>query len=147
MWKHLHGDRSQIPAKCTNAELTAWPQTLTPLDPNHSLICISRHLSHHCQNWHSVFLHRTDTALIQSCMIDIVYYTRSTSKVKLPCTCHAGSKGRGGTARTHSWPRHWMGVSGQHRAAFTVFYPQGRDPQNPLDRRLGEPQSFSGHRG
>jgi hypothetical protein len=39
-----------------------------------------------------------------------------------------------------------MGVSSQ-RHALAALYPQGKDPQYPLDRRLGGPQSRSGHRG
>jgi hypothetical protein len=38
------------------------------------------------------------------------------------------------------------GVSGQHHAPAT-FYPQGKAPWYPLDRRLGRPQCWSGHRG
>jgi hypothetical protein len=38
------------------------------------------------------------------------------------------------------------GVSGQHHA-LAALYPWGKDPQYPLYRRLGRPQSRSGHRG
>jgi hypothetical protein len=54
--------------------------------------------------------------------------------------------GRGGIAPTHSRPRHQMGVSGQHHAP-AALYPRGKDPRYPLYRRLGGPQSRSGHRG
>jgi hypothetical protein len=37
------------------------------------------------------------------------------------------------------------GVSGQ-RHALAALYPQGKDPFYRLYRRLGEPQSRSGHR-
>jgi hypothetical protein len=37
-----------------------------------------------------------------------------------------------------------MGVSGQHHAPATL-YPRGKNPQYPLGRRLGGPQSWSGH--
>jgi hypothetical protein len=37
-----------------------------------------------------------------------------------------------------------MGVSGQ-RHARAALYPRGKDPQYPLDRWLGGPQSRSGH--
>jgi hypothetical protein len=37
------------------------------------------------------------------------------------------------------------GVSGQ-RHAQAALYPRGQDPRYPLDRRLGGPQSRSGHR-
>jgi hypothetical protein len=46
----------------------------------------------------------------------------------------------------HSRPRHYMGVSGW-RYTLVTLYPQGKDPQYPLDRRLGGPQSRSRHRG
>jgi len=38
------------------------------------------------------------------------------------------------------------GVSGQRHAP-AALYPRGKDPRYPLDRRLGGPQSRSGHRG
>jgi hypothetical protein len=53
--------------------------------------------------------------------------------------------GRGGIAPTHSRPRHYMGVSGQHHV-LAALYPRGKDPRYPLYRRLGGPQSRSGHR-
>jgi hypothetical protein len=49
-------------------------------------------------------------------------------------------------ALTHSQPRHYMGVSGQRHAP-AAHYPRGMDPRYPLNRRLGGPQSWSGHRG
>jgi hypothetical protein len=52
--------------------------------------------------------------------------------------------GRGGIA--HSRPRHYMGVSGQ-RYSPAALYPRGKDARYALDRRLGGPQSRSGHRG
>jgi hypothetical protein len=39
-----------------------------------------------------------------------------------------------------------MGVSGQRHAP-AALYPWGKDPRYPLYRRLGGPQSRSGHRG
>jgi hypothetical protein len=39
-----------------------------------------------------------------------------------------------------------MGVSGQRHAP-AAFYPWRKDPRYPLYRRLGGPQSRSGHRG
>jgi hypothetical protein len=39
-----------------------------------------------------------------------------------------------------------MGVSGQ-RHALAALYPQGKNHRYPLVRRLGGPQSWSGHRG
>jgi hypothetical protein len=51
---------------------------------------------------------------------------------------------RGSIAPTHSWPLD--GVSGQRHAP-AALYPRAKDPQYPLDRRLGGPQSWSGHKG
>jgi hypothetical protein len=39
-----------------------------------------------------------------------------------------------------------LGASGQHHAP-AALYPRGKDPRYPLERRLGGPQSRSGHRG
>jgi hypothetical protein len=36
------------------------------------------------------------------------------------------------------------GVS-NHRHAPAALYPRGKDPRYPLDKRLGGPQSWSGH--
>jgi hypothetical protein len=52
---------------------------------------------------------------------------------------------RGGIAPTHSRPRNLKGVSGQRHAP-AALYPRGKDPWYTLDRRLGGPQSRSGHR-
>jgi hypothetical protein len=54
--------------------------------------------------------------------------------------------GRGSIAPTHSLPRDWVGVCGQRHAPAAV-YPQREDLWYPLDKRLGDPQSWSGHRG
>jgi hypothetical protein len=45
----------------------------------------------------------------------------------------------------HDLGTRW-GVSGQHHAP-AALYPRGKDPRYPLYRRLGGPQSRSGHRG
>jgi hypothetical protein len=55
-------------------------------------------------------------------------------------------EGRGAIAPTHSRPRHYMGVSGQLHEPATLYL-RGKDPRYPLYRRLGGPQSRSGHRG
>jgi hypothetical protein len=50
--------------------------------------------------------------------------------------------GRRGIARTHSWTRHYMGVSGQcHTTA--ALYPRRKEPWYPLYsyKKLGGPQS------
>jgi hypothetical protein len=54
--------------------------------------------------------------------------------------------GTGGIAPTHSRPRHKIRVSGQHYAP-AALYLRGKDPRYRLYRRLGGPQSRSGHRG
>jgi hypothetical protein len=53
--------------------------------------------------------------------------------------------GREGTAPTLSYTQYEMGLSSQYHALAT-FYPWEKYPQYPLDRRLGGPQSQSGHR-
>jgi hypothetical protein len=45
----------------------------------------------------------------------------------------------------HSWPHHWMEVSGQLQA--TLASPLGRNSRYPLDRRQGRLQSRSGRCG
>jgi hypothetical protein len=54
--------------------------------------------------------------------------------------------GRGAITPTHFLLRHYMGVSGQRHAP-AALYPRGKDSLYPLYRRLGGPQSRSGHRG
>jgi len=51
-----------------------------------------------------------------------------------------------GIAPAHSLLRHWIGV-GRQRHALATLYPRGKYPLYPLYRRLGGPQSRSGHRG
>jgi hypothetical protein len=67
-------------------------------------------------------------------------------KYKVPLHALKALGGREGIAPTHSRPRHQMGVSGQRHAP-AALYPQGKDSRYPFDRSLGEPQSWSGHRG
>jgi hypothetical protein len=55
-----------------------------------------------------------------------LYIYRSKSEVKLTHYCHTDSKGEGKLAPLCS---------------------PGKDPWYPLDRRLGGPKSWSGHRG
>jgi hypothetical protein len=59
---------------------------------------------------------------------------------------HANDKVERKFRVTHSWPRHYMGMSGQRHVP-AALYPQGKDPRYPLYRRLVGPQSRSGHRG
>jgi hypothetical protein len=59
---------------------------------------------------------------------------------------YGSAEGRGCIALTHSRPRHYMRVSGQRHAP-AALYPWGKDLRYPLYRRLGGPQSRSGHRG
>jgi len=70
----------------------------------------------------------------------------SKSKKAVPLHAMEALGGRGGIAPTHSRPRHWMWVSGQRHAP-AALYPRGKDPRYSLYRRLGGPQSRSGHRG
>jgi hypothetical protein len=44
--------------------------------------------------------------------------------------------GRGGIPPTHSRPRHYMGVSGQHHAP-AALYPRGKDPPVPIVQEAG----------
>jgi hypothetical protein len=44
--------------------------------------------------------------------------------------------GRGGIAPTHSQPRHWTGVSGQHHTP-AALYPRGKDPPVPIVQEDG----------
>jgi hypothetical protein len=54
--------------------------------------------------------------------------------------------GAGGLYSSYSFTTSALyGVSGQGYAP-DAFYPQGKDPRYPLYRRLGGPQSRSGHR-
>jgi hypothetical protein len=65
-------------------------------------------------------------------------------RLKLSHYNHGGAwGGRGGIASTHPRPRHWMRcvVSVTPRPRFS-----GRKPRYALHRRLGGPQSRSGHR-
>jgi hypothetical protein len=57
------------------------------------------------------------------------------SKIKLSHYSMQASRGRGDIAPTHSQPRHWIGVKWSASRLY------------PLDRRLGGPQGWSGHRG
>jgi hypothetical protein len=53
--------------------------------------------------------------------------------------------GSGSIAPRTLWPRHYMEVGGQLHAP--AAYSHGKSPCYPLDRRLGGPQSRSGHGG
>jgi hypothetical protein len=44
--------------------------------------------------------------------------------------------GRGDTAPTHSRPRHYMGVSGQHHVP-AALYPLGKGPPVPIGQEAG----------
>jgi hypothetical protein len=44
--------------------------------------------------------------------------------------------GRGGIAPTHSRPRHYMGVSGQHHAPAALL-PPGKGPPVPIGQEAG----------
>jgi hypothetical protein len=64
----------------------------------------------------------------------------------VPQHIYEGAGGRGVIAPTHSRPRQQMGVSGQRHAP-AALYRRRKDLGYPLYRRLGGPQSRSGHRG
>jgi hypothetical protein len=73
------------------------------------------------------------------------YSVRSIKKSR-PATRHGGAW-RERKYSSYSFTTSALdGVSGQHHAP-AALYPQGKDPRYPLDRRLGGPQSRSGHRG
>jgi hypothetical protein len=80
--------------------------------------------------------------LLQSSRTPPIWHSKGKA-VPLQATDAFG--GTVGIAPTHSRPRHSMGLSGQ-RHATAALYPRGKDPQYPLYRRLGGPQSWSGHR-
>jgi hypothetical protein len=66
-------------------------------------------------------------------------------KEKLSCYHHAGNKERKYSSYSFlTLALDW--VSGQHHA-LAVLNPREKDPQHPLDRRLGGAHSWSGHRG
>jgi hypothetical protein len=71
---------------------------------------------------------------------------RVVTKQSSPATHHDYAWERGGIAPTHSWPQHWDG--GEWLASRPGrSLRRGRDPRYPLYRKLGWPQSRSGHRG
>jgi hypothetical protein len=67
-------------------------------------------------------------------------------KVKLSHYHCAGDKGERRYSSYSVLTKTLDGGEGQHHARL-YFTPWGRDPQYPLYRRLGGPQSWSGHRG
>jgi hypothetical protein len=104
------------------------PRTKGQSDLNFGLYCFV-YLSE-LESWS---LEKTEHSLpLQS-----VSYTQKGKAVPLHAMEALG--GRGGIAPTHSRPRQL------HAPA--ALYPRGKDPRYPLDRRLGGPQSRSGHGG
>jgi hypothetical protein len=76
----------------------------------------------------------TDTSPILEIALKIVTTGSQVSfplilqaKQSSPATRHGSAWGRGRIASTHSWPRHEMGVSGQHHAPAAI-YPWKRTP-------------------
>jgi hypothetical protein len=72
-------------------------------------------------------------------------------KRKSPCAFfnlalrHEGVLRERKKSSTHSWPLHWMEVSGHLHSPAAL--PKGKSPYYPLDRRLGGPQIRSGRGG
>jgi hypothetical protein len=91
--------------------------------------------------WNSPYVY-TKHACLHNALLD--YILRKSKAVPLHALEALGV--RGGIAPTHSRPRHEMGV-GSQRHAPAALYSRGKDPRYPLYRRLGGPQSRSGHRG
>jgi hypothetical protein len=75
---------------------------------------------------------RLETLLIRSSKV------KKKSKV-VPLHAMEALGGRG-IAPTHSWLRHYMGVSGQRQTP-AALYPLGKDHRYASDRRLGGPQT------
>jgi hypothetical protein len=68
------------------------------------------------------------------------------SKKSCPATRHGGAWGERRYSSYSFTTSALDGGSGQHHAS-AALYPRGKDPRYPLERRLGGPQSRSGHRG
>jgi hypothetical protein len=82
------------------------------------------------------------------CMSELIINVHYNKKVKVKLSCYMPWRHTGGERRysTYSYLTSALdGVSSQHRALATL-YPQGKNPQYPLGRRLGGPQSQSGRR-
>jgi hypothetical protein len=58
---------------------------------------------------------------------DGILNIKSKKSKAVPLHAMEALGGRGGIAPTHSRPRHYMGVSGQHHAP-AALYPRGKDP-------------------
>jgi hypothetical protein len=54
---------------------------------------------------------------------------------------------RGDVVHTHSWPWRYMGGGEWSASRLYRALSPGMDPRYPFNRRLGGPQSWSGHRG
>jgi hypothetical protein len=83
-----------------------------------------------------------------SCYISLIHLSLYLPHIRKICLAAAmeATRERGSIAPTHYWPQHQVGVSGQNHVP-AVLYPGERTPQQSLDRKLGGPQSWSGHRG
>jgi hypothetical protein len=92
------------------------------------------------KEWVEVYLHSPSTPS---------WCCAQSTGTTLPFTFHPTTPwrliGEWRYSSTHSWTRHSMEVSCQPHAR--PFYPQGKSPWFPLDRRLGGPQSRSGRGG
>jgi hypothetical protein len=73
------------------------------------------------------------------------YHVQLKQKI-CPATAMQATRGEKGYSSYSFLISALDGVSGQHHAP-AALYPRGKDPLYPQDRRLGGPQSWSGHRG
>jgi hypothetical protein len=80
-------------------------------------------------------------------LISLVFWAHNDGKNKsCPTTRHAGTKGERKYSSYLFTTLTLNGVSGQCHA-LAVLYPRDRTRRYPVYRRLGGPQSWSGHRG
>jgi hypothetical protein len=78
----------------------------------------------------------------------LVHTVKSSRLVAKAVSQHTyeGVRRKGCIAPTNLQPRNFIGVSDQRHVPF-VIYPREKNYRYPLYRRLGGPQSRSGHRG
>jgi hypothetical protein len=73
--------------------------------------------------------------------------TRDSKIIKDVPLCHAGTKGERRYSSYSFLTLALDGVSGQRHTPVTLYLPLEKDSWYPFDRGLGEPQSWSEHRG
>jgi hypothetical protein len=79
-------------------------------------------------------------------MYETCFVLQLKVKVKLSHYTMQVSKWKQSIVPIHSWPRQYMGVSGQNHAP-AALYPRGKNTRYQLYRRLGGLQSWPGHKG